>query len=138
MNKFGENFCKFKLAITGTVIVELAGIISLLNFFLESYALCFPIAMLWGGSDTFLQTNMGAIISALFPGQVESFSVYRIFFALGTVTTIVLNLALDSVVAWVFLIIVLAITLFYTLVSINVMELKRLTRSSLLERDETQ
>lgn len=135
MNKFGESFCKFKLAITGTVIVELAGIISLLNFFLESYPLCFVIAMLWGGSDTFLQTNLGAIISALFPGQVESFSVYRIFFALGTVTTIVLNLALQSVVSWVFLVILLGITLFYTLVSINVMELKKI-KSSLLERDD--
>lgn len=70
MNRFGERFCKFKLAVSGTVIVELAGFLSLLCFFLESYPLCFIIAILWGGSDTFIQTNMGAIISALFPGKV--------------------------------------------------------------------
>jgi MFS family permease len=137
MNRFGEYFCKFKLAVTGTVIIELAGVISLLCYFFRSYPLCFVIAALWGGSDTFLQTNLGAIISSLFPGQVESFSVYRIFFAAGTVTTIVLNLALDSVDYWVFLIIVMSVQMFYTLVSTKVMELKSKIKSSLLDRDQT-
>lgn len=94
--------------------------------------------MLWGGSDTFLQTNLGAIISALFPGKVESFSVFRVFFALGTTTTIILNLALKDVDGWVFLVIVMAIQMFYSLVSINVMELKKSIKSSLLDKDYTQ
>jgi hypothetical protein len=70
MNIFGERFCKFKLAVSGTVIIELAGVLSILCYFFASYPLCFVISVLWGGSDTFLQTNLGAIISALFPGQV--------------------------------------------------------------------
>jgi MFS family permease len=119
-------------------MVELAGVMSLLCYFFKSYPLCFVIAVLWGSSDTFLQTNLGAVVSALFPGQVESFSVFRIVFALGVVTTTVLNLVLDGVDYWVFLVIVMAVQMCYTLVSTRVMELKSKIKSSLLERDETQ
>lgn len=94
MNRFFEPFCKFKLAIIGTVVVELAAFISMLCFFLEKYGLCFAVSILWGISETFLQTNTGALIGKIFPGKVEAFSVFRVVFAFGTVTTIVLNIAL--------------------------------------------
>lgn len=79
------------------------------------------ISFLWGGCDTFFQTNIAAIISALFPGKMEAFGVYRIFFALGTVTTIILNIALDGTAPWIFLAIIIGIQMFYSLVSIRVM-----------------
>jgi MFS family permease len=121
LNLFGERFCKFKMLVSGTVLVELSCFISFLCFYFESYPLCFVISFLWGGCDTFIQTNMGAVISALFPGKVESFSVFRIFFALGVVTTVVLNLALDGTPLWIFLVIVMGFQMFYTLISIKVL-----------------
>jgi MFS family permease len=114
----------------------LAGIASLLCFFLKSYPLCFVIAALWGGSDTFLHINLGAIVSALFPGRVESFSVYRIFNAIGVVTTIVLNLSLTSVDYWVFLLLVTVLAMVYTMVAVNVMELKNKVGIAEVPRDE--
>lgn len=137
MNRFGERFCKFKLTISGTILVEFAGFMSLLCYMFKSYELCFVISFLWGGCDTFIQTNLGAVISALFPGKVESFSVFRIFFALGVVTTTLLNLALDGQPEWIFLVIVMAFQMFYSLISIKVMELKGRVRTSLLEREES-
>jgi hypothetical protein len=64
---------------------------------------------------------MGAVISALFPGKVESFSVFRIFNAFGVVTTVVLNLALNGSQLWIFLVIIMGFQMFYTLISIKVL-----------------
>ena len=50
MSKFAEKYDKFKLAVTGTLFVEVAGFVSLLCFFLKSYELCFAVAFLWGSS----------------------------------------------------------------------------------------
>jgi hypothetical protein len=94
MNRTFEKFCKFKLAVTATIIVEIAGFVSLLCFNLSSYGLCFIVSIMWGASESFIQTNTGALIGIVFPGKVESFSVFRIFLALGTVLTILLNIAL--------------------------------------------
>jgi hypothetical protein len=94
MNRFFEPFCKYKLALVGTIIVELAGFLSLLCFFLQAYGLCFAVSSLWGIAETYLMTNTGSLIGLIFPGQVESFSVFRISFALGVVFTILMNLAL--------------------------------------------
>ena len=97
---------------------------SLLCYTLKRYELCFVISFLWGGCDTFIQTNLAAVISALFPGKVESFSVYRIFFSLGFVTTTIINLALEGQPEWIFLVIVIVFQMFYSLISIQIMELK--------------
>lgn len=70
MNRFFEKFCKFKLAIIGTVIVELAGFLSLLCYYLESYGLCFGVSICWGIAETYLQTNTGALLGIIFPGKV--------------------------------------------------------------------
>jgi MFS family permease len=48
MNRVGDLFNRYRMASFGTVIVEVAIIISLLAYFLESYALCFVVSMLWG------------------------------------------------------------------------------------------
>lgn len=132
MNRFGERFCKFKLAVCGTILVEFAGFMSLLCYMFESYPLCFVISFLWGGCDIFIHTNLGAIISSLFPGKVEAFGVFRIFFALGVVSTTLLNLALGGQPLWIFLVIVMVFQMFYSLVSIKVMELKGRVKVSIL------
>jgi hypothetical protein len=33
-----------------------------------------------------MQANIGSIVSTVFPGKVEAFSVYRIFLAIGVVS----------------------------------------------------
>ena len=125
MNRVGERFCKFKEAIFGTLMVEIAGFVSLLCYFLKSYPLCFAVAFLWGSSETFLQTNIGALTGLIFPGKVEAFSVYRVIFALGTTVTIVLNVLLRNQPAWVFLTIVMTLQVFISIVSIQLRDLQK-------------
>ena len=50
MNRVGDKFNRYRMASFGTVIVEMAIIVSLLAYFLSSYPLCFLVSMLWGGS----------------------------------------------------------------------------------------
>ncbi len=119
MNRFAEKYCKFKLAVSGTLIVEVAGFISLLCYFLKNYWLCFAVSALWGAAETFLQTNTGALIGLIFPGKVESYSVYRVMFALGVTLTIVLNIALKDEPAWIFLSIVMGVQAAISRVSLN-------------------
>jgi hypothetical protein len=101
-----------------------AGFVSLLCYFLNSYALCFAVAFLWGSSETLIQTNTGALIGKLFPGKVEAFSAFRIIFAVGVVSTIVLNIALKDAAAWIFLTIVMAVQVITNKVSTNLGETK--------------
>ena len=60
----------------------------------------------------------------IFPGKVEAFSVFRIVFAFGTVTTIVLNIALDSLPGWVYVTVIIVIQLITTGISTQIMDLK--------------
>ena len=50
INRFFEPFCKYKLAIVGTAIVEAAIFASMLCYHLNSYGLCFLVSALWGFS----------------------------------------------------------------------------------------
>lgn len=79
---------------------------------------------MWGISETFLQTNTGSLVGKIFPGKVEAFSVFRIVFAFGTVTTIVLNIALDSLPGWVYVTVIIVIQLITTGISTQIMDLK--------------
>jgi len=97
--------------------------------------LCFAVAFLWGSAETFLQTNTGALIGKLFPGKVEAFSAYRIIFALGVVSTIVLNIALKSAPAWIFLTIVMSVQVITNKVSTTLSETKVAHNESLLSAD---
>ena len=124
LNRFGERLCKFRAAASITLYVEVAGFISLLCFFLREYWLCFVVAFLWGSAETFIQTNTGALIGIVFPGKVEAFSVYRIVFAFGTTTTIVLNIALESVEPWVFLTIVMMVQVITSYLSNKIIDLR--------------
>jgi MFS family permease len=119
MNRFAEKYDKFKLAVTGTLMVEIAGFVSLLCYFLDSYGLCFAVSFLWGSAETFLQTNTGALIGKIFPGKVESFSVYRILFAVGVVLTITLNILLKDVPPWIFLTFVMTVQIITNRISLN-------------------
>lgn len=78
---------------------------------------------MWGSSETFLQTNTGGLISKIFPGQVEAFSVYRVFFSIGVVSVLLLGIALSNVPGYIFLTIVLVMQTFITAVSINLKDL---------------
>ena len=97
----------------------------MLSFFLESYGLCFVVSILWGISETYLQTNTGALIGKVFPGKVEAFSVVRVVFAFGTVTTILLNIAFQSLPGWVFLAVVSFFQIITVGISTQIMDLKK-------------
>ena len=83
------------------------------------------MSFLWGSSETFLQTNIGALTGMIFPGKVEAFSVYRVIFALGTTATIILNVLLQHLPAWVFLSIVTAVQSLASGISKELRELKK-------------
>lgn len=78
---------------------------------------------LWGSAETFLQTNNGSLIGQIFPGKVEGFSVYRIFFSIGSVTGFLLGIALSGTPGYIFLSIVAAIQVIITGISINLKDL---------------
>lgn len=70
MNRFAERFCKFKLAIVGTLLIEMAVFVTFVSYFTKSFPLCFVASFWWGVAETFLQTNTGGLISKIFPGKV--------------------------------------------------------------------
>jgi hypothetical protein len=81
--------------------------------------MCFAVSVFWGISESFLQTNLGALIGKVFPGQVESYSVYRIIFSLGVTLTIILNIALKGKPLWIFLTLVMMVQVLISRVSIE-------------------
>ncbi len=66
-----------------------------------------------------MQTNTGGLIAKVFPGKVEGFSVYRIFFAIGVVFVLIINIALSSYDPYIFLTIVLVLQTLVSVVSLN-------------------
>ena len=80
----------------GTVLVGLAAFASMLCFFLEDYGLCFLVGVLWGVAEIFLMTNTAALVGKVFPGKVEAYSVFYVGFSFGTMTTVILNIALET------------------------------------------
>jgi MFS family permease len=125
MNRFGEKFCKFKLATFGTLIAEVAGIFSLVCYFKKSFPLSFVCAALWGCSEAFLQSNTGGIIGKVFPGKVEGFSVYRIFFSIGVVSVLLLGVSLSHVDDYISLIVIVIFQAIFTGVSSNLRNLDK-------------
>lgn len=119
MNRFAEKFNTFKLATFGTLIVEIAGFVSFVCYYTKSYPLCFVASFLWGSSETFLQTNTGGLIAKVFPGKVEGFSVYRIFFSCGVVFVLIINIALSDCDPYIFLTIILVLQTLVTAISLN-------------------
>ncbi len=75
-------------------------------------------------SETFLQTNTGAMISKVFPGKVEAFSVYRVFFSIGVVSVLLCGIALSEAPRYIFLGIIILMQTIITGVSINLKDLK--------------
>lgn len=71
MNRFGDRFNKYRLASFGTLLVEASAVISLVTYYTEQYWLCFICAVLWGCSETFFQSNTGALISREYKGKLE-------------------------------------------------------------------
>ena len=119
MNRFSEKYNKYSLAVIGTLIVEVAGVVSLVCFFTKSYVLCFFCAFLWGSSETFLQTNTNALIGILFPNQIEAYSAYRLLFAIGVSMTLLLGIVLSNAPNYIFLSIILALQVFVTFISLH-------------------
>jgi len=117
-------------------MVEAAGFVSFVCYFLESFPLCFVASFLWGSSETFIQTNTGALISKIFPGRVESFSVFRIIFGLGVVFTILLSIALKEEPSYIFLTLVMVAQVLITGVSFNLSNLNTDRDTLLTNRDE--
>jgi len=101
----------------------MAAFTSFICYFQKSFALSFVCAALWGSAETFLQTNTGGLISKIFPGKVEAFSVYRVFFAIGVVSVLLLGIILSNVDGYIFLTIILVLQTIITAVSINLKDL---------------
>lgn len=78
---------------------------------------------MWGSAETFLQTNTGGLISKIFPGKVEAFSVYRVFFSIGVVSVLLLGITLSNAPGYIFLTIVLVMQTIITGVAINLKDL---------------
>ena len=123
MNRFSEKFCRFKLTVIGTLIIESAGIASLICYFTKSFPLCFICAFLWGCSENFAQTVVNALVGFLFPGKIEAYIVFKIFFATGVCSILLINIALSSVDDYIFLSIILTIQIIMTGVTINLKDL---------------
>jgi hypothetical protein len=59
------------------------------------------------------------MIAQVFPGKVEAFSVYRVFFAIGVVFVLLINIALSGCDPYIFLTIVLVLQTITTAISLN-------------------
>ena len=66
---------------------------------------------------------------------MEAFSVYRIFFAIGVVSTIFASIALSEAPPYIFLGLVLLVQVLITGVSFNMGDLKDITKDSLISED---
>lgn len=74
MNRFGDRFNKYRLASFGTLLVEASAVISLVTYYTKLYWLCFICAVVWGCSETFFQSNTGALIALEYKGKLEGIS----------------------------------------------------------------
>jgi hypothetical protein len=82
-------------------------------------------------------TNTGSLIGLIFPGQVESFSVFRICFALGVVFTVLMNIALEAQPGWIFLTVVIGVQLAATAIATQLTDLKD-GGKSLISKEESE
>jgi len=77
-------------------IVQLACIISLLGYYLESYTVCFICGFLWGLADSTSGSLSVIVCSIYFEGQIESFAIYRLIQGLTVTFVMVLDIILQS------------------------------------------
>jgi hypothetical protein len=63
-----DYFDLYVLATVGTLIGEVGLILSMLNFFIRNYGLCFVIGSCLGFMDTFLNTVVQAICTKEYDG----------------------------------------------------------------------
>lgn len=117
--KYSQKLNKFTLASIGTVMAEIAGLLSLVCYFVKSYKLCFVVGILWGVCDIFMQTNTAVIVSIVFKNKIEGFTVNRIFFCIGVTSFLLMNILLSGIDISVFLIIFIAIQTVGSSVSMN-------------------
>ena len=96
MNQFSERFNAFKLPVVGTSIVSSATFFSLTCYLTHFLPLCYISAFLWGSSFNFTQSNIGALISKVFPGKVEAYSVFSIVNSFGSFAILWLEVILSS------------------------------------------
>lgn len=73
----------YTLARIGTIIVQVALVLSLIGCIVHSYALCFVIAVAWGCADCFFNSHACTICASDFSGIIEIFGVFRFCLAMG-------------------------------------------------------
>jgi hypothetical protein len=54
----------------GITLSFIAALVSLLNYILKSWQMCYFSAGLWGIAQTFMQINTGGLVATVFPGRV--------------------------------------------------------------------
>lgn len=72
----------YTLARCGTIIVQVALLLSLIGIIVNSYALCFVIAVVWGVADCFFNSHSCTLCAADFSGIIEIFAVFRFCLAM--------------------------------------------------------
>jgi hypothetical protein len=117
--KYSSSLNKFKLAVLGSLMVELSGIATLISYFQKSYWLCVFSAMLWGSCEIFNQTNTSVIVSILFKERIEGFAVSRIFYCIGITVFLLINIVMSEVHTTTFLTLLIILQTFGTVISIN-------------------
>jgi len=73
----------YTMARIGTIIVQVALVLSLVGCIVKSYALCFVIAVFWGCADCFFNSHACTICAADYSGIIEIFGVFRFCLAIA-------------------------------------------------------
>ncbi|KAL4484432.1 hypothetical protein ABPG74_019609 [Tetrahymena malaccensis] len=96
-----------KVAYFSNIILQLCVVFSFTAYFLQSYALCFVCGFLWGFIDCFQISVASYICQVKFNGQIESFSIFRLFQGLGVMITILISIFMESLAQYYFIFVIL-------------------------------
>ncbi|KAL4489931.1 hypothetical protein ABPG72_010830 [Tetrahymena utriculariae] len=91
------------------IFFQLCVVFSFIAYFLQSYTLCFVCGFLWGFIDCFQISVASYICQVKFNGQIESFSIFRLFQGMGVMITILINIFMESIAQYYFIFVILCI-----------------------------
>lgn len=83
IGKITEFTDMYTMARIGTIITQVALVLSLVGCIVQSFALCFVIAVVWGVADCFFNSHSCTICAADYSGMIEIFGVFRFCLSMG-------------------------------------------------------
>ncbi|KRX00648.1 Major facilitator superfamily domain, general substrate transporter [Pseudocohnilembus persalinus] len=99
-------FNLYNLATFGTLLAEVALVMSLFGCFFEKYVLVFFIAAIWGFADCYFNVIVQEICNRDYPNYVEIFALFRLVLAFSNSTTQALKMIITNPYAFICIIIV--------------------------------